>query len=369
MELPFSLSPARIGFTDITGKLVLHLGNKTLEFGFLPFGFELHPTIRKIFDRSPDLKSLGHLQGHVAKTNALNMTAEINFGMRDSFLHAATVATNPEQVPVDYIHGHGEVAARSAGISPKRFHFQHCIPELPEQHIQENSGSIILMGNYDYEGHPEGDWDERGNVSWNEFDWQQFLKRQQKEVARFVSLYDRYLDEPDHLDRVAQEMGWDREDWSVGDGLEDDEDEAETPEQAEDFDPYTLHRHPVFVVTAGLYAQIRYLWDCFLGKPSTLTPRQASRLSNTLAAGEQNLILTIQAVDMGDFLLGVCHGKLALRAINETMAQLEPLAAMPDDAPRFLNALRMRLFDLRDVALRVMNDCREEERRGFRDSD
>lgn len=225
------------------------------------------------------------------------------------------------------------------------------------------------MGNYDFEGHPEGDWDDRGNVSWNEFDWQQFLQRQQKEVARFVSLYDRYLDEPDHLDRVAQEMGWDREDWSVGDSFDEDEDEAEAMERDLDLDPYTLHRHPVYVVTSGLYAQMRYLWDCFLSKPSTFPARDASRLSNAFAAGEKNLTLTIQAVDMGDFLLGVCHGKLALRAINETMMHLEPLAEMSGDAPRFLQAIRARLFDLRDVCLRVMNDCREEERRGFRDND
>lgn len=224
------------------------------------------------------------------------------------------------------------------------------------------------MGNYDFEAHPEGDWDDRGNISWNEFDWQQFLKRRQKEIARFVSLYDRYFDEPDHLDRVAVEMGWDRDDWSVGEGLDDDE-EGELAERDEDMDPYTMHRHPVFVVTAGLYAQLRYLWDCFLEKPGTLTPRDATRVANALAAGEQNLILTIQAVDMGDFLLGVCHGKLGLRAINEAMNLLQPLETMSGDAPRFLTAMRMRLFDLRDVCLRVMGDCREEERRGFRDSD
>src|SRR5690606_5477434 len=100
--------------------------------------------------------------------------------------------------------------------------FNHCNTEARKQHREANSGSINPMGNYEFEGHPEGDWDDRGNVSWNEFDWQQFLRRQQKEVARFVSLYDRYLDEADHLDRVAQEMGWDRDDWSVGDGLDDD---------------------------------------------------------------------------------------------------------------------------------------------------
>ena len=40
------------------------------------------------------------------------------------------------------------------------------------------------------EGQPEGDWEERGNLSWSELDWQQFLFRQEKEVARFLRFYD-----------------------------------------------------------------------------------------------------------------------------------------------------------------------------------
>lgn len=228
------------------------------------------------------------------------------------------------------------------------------------------------MGNYDFESHPEGDWDEKGNVSWNEFDWQQFLKRQQKEVARFISLYERYLDDPDHLDRVAMEMGWDREDWSVGDSYEDDEDDDadDSDEFGSDFDPYTLHRHPVYVVSSGLYAQMRYIVDyCISKNILPLSPLQTLRLADTLANGERNMILTIQAVDLGDFLLGVCHGKFALRAINESMTYFPELEQASDEASQYIQALRTRLFDLREVCLRVMNDCREEDRRGFRDTE
>lgn len=229
------------------------------------------------------------------------------------------------------------------------------------------------MGNYEYDNGPEGDWEDRGDVSWNEFDWQQFLLRQQREVARFVGFYDQHLDLPDRLDRVAQDMGWEREDWSVGEGFDDEDDESvgrDGDDGANDSDPYTLHRHPVFVVSAGLYMQLRYLWEAALAQfPGLIDAAQTWRVANAIANGERHGLLMIQAVDMGDFLLAVCHGKMALRAINEALTQLEPLEQRSDASRRFAEGLRIRFFDVREVCLRVMTDCREEDRRGFRDSD
>ncbi|MFP4540201.1 MAG: hypothetical protein ACLFR7_01105 [Opitutales bacterium] len=229
------------------------------------------------------------------------------------------------------------------------------------------------MGNHDYDSGPEGDWEERGDLSWNEFDWQQFLLRQQKEIARFVTLYDENLDRLDRLDRAAAEMGWERDDWAVGEGLDEDDDDilSEVREDSlNDADPYTLHRHPVYVAGAGLFLQLRSLWEIGLGRfPEHFDVQQAWKAANTLSSIERHLILMVQGIDMGDFLLAVCHGKIALRALNEALQLLEPLASRGVDAARLADALRLRLFDLREICLRVMTDCREEDRRGFRDND
>ena len=40
------------------------------------------------------------------------------------------------------------------------------------------------MSQYEYEGNNEGDWDEGGDLAWNESDWQIFLRNSDKEVAR-----------------------------------------------------------------------------------------------------------------------------------------------------------------------------------------
>ena len=42
------------------------------------------------------------------------------------------------------------------------------------------------MNQYEFEGSNEGDWEEGGDLAWNESDWQVFLKNSDKEVARFI---------------------------------------------------------------------------------------------------------------------------------------------------------------------------------------
>lgn len=228
------------------------------------------------------------------------------------------------------------------------------------------------MSSFNYDNSPEGEWEDRGEVSWNEFDWQQFLLRQQKEISRFISLYEQNLTRPDRLDHVASLMGWERDDWSVGEGFDDEESaqgESTEEEGLRESDPYTLHRHPVFVVTAGLIMQMRFFWEAaFSQTEAPLGTQFAWRAATTTGMIERQMILMIQAVDMGDFLLSVCHGKLGLRALNDALALVDDLPS-DGETQHFAEAMRIRLFDTREVCLRVMTDCREEDRRGFRDSD
>lgn len=228
------------------------------------------------------------------------------------------------------------------------------------------------MSSFNYDSSPEGDWEDRGEISWNEFDWQQFLLRQHKEVSRFISLYEQNLSRTDRLDHVAGLMGWEREDWSVGEGFDDEDDDLSASNQddgLQESDPYTLHRHPVFVVTAGLIMQLRFFWEAtFTQDVASLGAPLAWRAATSTAMIERQVILMIQAVDMGDFLLAVCHGKLGLRALNESLALVDSIPG-EGEFEHFAEAMRIRLFDTREVCLRVMTDCREEDRRGFRESD
>ena len=71
----------------------------------------------------------------------------------------------------------------------------------------------------------------------------------------------------------------------------------------------------------------------------------------------------MQSLDFGDFTLAISHFKRTLSAINQVLALLPaPNTDLPDFT-EFRNDASMRLFDLREICLRVMNECRLEAAR------
>ena len=87
------------------------------------------------------------------------------------------------------------------------------------------------MSQYEFDNNQEGDWEENEDIAWNEADWQNFLRKSEKEVSRFISAYNKVKNEPDRLDAAAVIMGWHRDDWSSIDefDLEDEEEIIRNP--------------------------------------------------------------------------------------------------------------------------------------------
>ncbi len=228
------------------------------------------------------------------------------------------------------------------------------------------------MSSYNGEGYGfDGDWDQGGELAWNELDWQQYLHRNEREQARFLAHYHKLKYTPDHLDEIARRMGWDHEDWSPADAsesnLEEDEsfyEEMVEPE-ADDMEPYTVHRHPVYVVTRSLYKHLQKLLEHLIaGNLYLLNARQIGDYSATMHAGELNAVMALTALDMGDYHLAICHLKNALSALNHTMSIAQEMPAQhPNEAAAYQQEVMTCLFDLREVWLRVMRECREEARR------
>jgi len=225
------------------------------------------------------------------------------------------------------------------------------------------------MSGFEGDYFSDGDWDERSELTWNEFDWQQYLKSNEHEAARFLSLYQKFRDKPDRLDRIARMLGWDREDWAPsGDEAGEEADLVEALEdegEAEDLEPYTVHKHPVFVVTHSLYQYVYTCWDQFTALNSrALNPSVVWRFGSSLHAGEMNAVMAVNALDLGDYSLTVCHLKNALGALNHSLRIIQELpTSNPRRLSRFQADMQAVFFDLRETWLRVMADCREEARR------
>src|SRR5947208_6902311 len=101
------------------------------------------------------------------------------------------------------------------------------------------------MSNFDSDGGSENEWEERGDLAWNEFDWERYLREQDEAVERYLKFYEASRDETDRIDAVAEKMGWGQEDWS--EEAETSEAATEAEENAADFDDeedvYTLHKN------------------------------------------------------------------------------------------------------------------------------
>jgi len=229
------------------------------------------------------------------------------------------------------------------------------------------------MSNFDFESFSEGEWEEKGDLAWNEFDWERYLRSQDKVFQRYLELYAQLKGHPERLDRVAQMMGWDTEDWAAnelpgdddGSGSEDAEDESD------DLEPYTLHKHPIFIATKALYldAQARWL-DLLSGGDVAVPPAIAAAYQSSLTMGESNAVSAIHSLDMGDYALAVCLFKRALADLNRSFQILGRISKVPSDSvERYRKDATSRLFDLREIWLRVMQYCREELNRRIRDDD
>ncbi|HVS52910.1 MAG TPA: hypothetical protein VHD62_11205 [Opitutaceae bacterium] len=218
------------------------------------------------------------------------------------------------------------------------------------------------MSNFDSDGGPEGEWDERGDLAWNEFDWERYLREQDEAVHRYLRIYESCRDSADRIDEVAEKMGWGQQVWSDDAETEDeaaaDEDDAEFGDEN---DVYTLHKNPIFVATKAIYLGLNRSWQALAADGAKVPQPLALALLASLHRGEEQAVQAIHALDFGDYAMAVSLFKRALSALNGTLALVNSDAASQHrHAQAWREDALRRLFDLREIWLRVVAECRDE---------
>jgi len=202
------------------------------------------------------------------------------------------------------------------------------------------------------------DWNDRGDLAWNEFDWERYLREQDGAIKRYLGFYEGCAGEPNRIDLVAGKMGWETPEIT-----------DETPAPADDLaaefiddtDVYTLHKNPVFIATRAIYLSLTQRWIQAAAEPSGIPPSLSLAFLAILHTGEDQAVHAIHALDFGDYAMAVSQFKRALGALNESFAALnsDSAAALPALA-RYRDLATPSLFDLREIWLRVTAECREE---------
>ena len=223
---------------------------------------------------------------------------------------------------------------------------------------------LHYMTNSDSDGLFENDWEDRGELSWTEKDWNKYLGEQEAAVSEYLKHYDQLGEAADRIDEVAKRMGWELAEVTSTDLVDDDEDDADDDDEtfAGDWDPYTLHRNPVYIASRALYLSLISHWERVAAQPERIPAALGITLQSSMYKGNEQVLQAVQALEMGDYTLAVCLFKLALRELNVTLARLsQPDVAGNSLAVRYREYAMPRLFDLREIWLRVMNECRQSQ--------
>ena len=219
----------------------------------------------------------------------------------------------------------------------------------------------------------DGDWEEdfSSELNWGESQWRHYLKGSENDTSRYLALYNSLKNNPNHLDEVASLMGWDTNDLAMTDEgpVTDPDDNSFTNSlsglnNAEET-PYTLHRHPIYIATSALYRYLYQSWEHYLAQnPNSIPAQTCWNYARTLNKAETNVLHCIQSLDLGDFGLAICHLKNSLAELNHSIALLDSLTNTSDTVLESFRAeCKIRLFDLRELWIRIIGDCRHEVRR------
>jgi hypothetical protein len=220
------------------------------------------------------------------------------------------------------------------------------------------------MTNQDSDGMSENDWEERRELSWTEADWEAYLAEHETAVRDYLKHYEQLTAAPDRIDEVARRMGWDLQPEAESPEFSaDTDDEADSSNFEEDFDLYTVHRNPVHIATKALYHTLITNWERIAAHPERVHSAQAIGILSALYRGREHALQAVQSLDMGDYSLAICFFKRGLRELNDTLARLSQ--ETPSDGglvARYREFATPRLFDLREIWLRVMAECRQADR-------
>lgn len=235
------------------------------------------------------------------------------------------------------------------------------------------------MSDYFLENH-QGDFEDQEDLIWNEFDWQQYLSRNKRDISKLAHFYKSILPNRDsYLEEICQYMGWDEFDVFSSQDTDSEESSLETSntffaqEESEEIaeaevesDPYTIHRHPLHFVAMAIYQFVQeQCEELLITKDNGISPIQIWRFSTSLLTSQSNILMAIYSIDVGDNTLAICHLKQVLNAINESFKMVNQLP----NTLQSVEQIALALFTFREVILKVLSVCREYDSSEFGDAE
>lgn len=234
------------------------------------------------------------------------------------------------------------------------------------------------MSSFDFNNSDE-EWDNCEIPEWGEKEWQDYLKKQTLEVARFVHFYQKLPPSFNRVEETASLMGWEEDSFEEDSNKSSiiempsfldesiDDDDHENTEDSDFSILYTIHQHPVYTITQSILHVLIKKWEHYHSQnPFTVNSHILWVYSQKLNQMDKNVLMALQSLEMGDFALTVCHLKWAINTINEILKELPNIVKNQTTSfTSFMNETKICLFDLRQVWLKVIKECRKEIKQQF----
>jgi Mg2+ and Co2+ transporter CorA len=200
--------------------------------------------------------------------------------------------------------------------------------------------------------------------AWDEYDWERFLQQQDSKTERYMELFEKYIDDPNRDQIIAQEMGWthlvDQPAEDV-DGIEfepDFEVEAEGDEDSEE----VFESHPLYQNAFSLTVWIDQLFD---EMPSVASSPVGVKLASHVAVASAKLAAALSDRDAEEIGMTIAYLKRALRAISTAVEAAHQMSHDGSLKSRQFQELYERIFQVRDSIIVMMGDLRAEWRRRY----
>ena len=210
------------------------------------------------------------------------------------------------------------------------------------------------MANFNFDSNADGESDDSWETIWNEGDWERYLQGEDEQVSLYQRLYIKYCKDANRLDKVANSMGWDANgEQSANEG-------TDTQSDIPQSDPYTLHKHPLYIASKALHHWLSDNWKQEANKHSDrISNYSALSLQKAISASDECGLLAVTALDLADFSLAIAYIKRGFPHLNELLARLSSIDQhQRESLLEFVSQAKMRAFDIREIWLRVAADCR-----------
>jgi Mg2+ and Co2+ transporter CorA len=200
--------------------------------------------------------------------------------------------------------------------------------------------------------------------AWDEYDWERFLQQQDSKTERYMELFEKYIDDPNRDQIIAQEMGWTHLLDQPTEEVEEIEFEPdfEVEEESEDETQEVFESHPLYQSAFSLTVWIDQLFD---EVPSVASSPLGVKLASHVAVASAKLAAALSDHETEEIGMTIAYLKRALRAISTAVEAATQMSYDGSLKSRQFEELHQRLFQVRDSIIVMMGDLRAEWRRRY----